>query len=203
MLSLLTGDDAKTQGIVYRENFLSPSECDSLVACFQRCTALLVRTGPDADPFWDNRFLWITSLPDSEAQARDLMNGTRYRIIDELRSFYGEPQLYSDTIQIVRWNKGQSMPPHADNANPDGSEHVTPWRAYASVVYLNDDYEGGDIFFPRLATRVQPAKGMLLGFRGDFAHEHGVEEITDGVRYTMPGWYSRSPEHEDSYARDH
>ncbi len=131
------------------------------------------------------------------------MNGTRYRIIDELRSFYGEPQLYSDTIQIVRWNKGQSMPPHADNANPDGSEHVTPWRAYASVVYLNDDYEGGDIFFPRLATRVQPAKGMLLGFRGDFAHEHGVEEITDGVRYTMPGWYSRSPEHEDSYARDH
>jgi hypothetical protein len=84
MLSLLTGDDAKTYGIVCRENFLSPSECDSLVACFQRCTGLLVRAGPDVDPFWDNRFLWITSLPDSESQARDLMNATRYRVIDEL-----------------------------------------------------------------------------------------------------------------------
>jgi hypothetical protein len=51
MLSLLTGDDAKTYGIVCRENFLSPSECDSLVAYFQRCTGLLVRAGPDVDPF--------------------------------------------------------------------------------------------------------------------------------------------------------
>jgi hypothetical protein len=44
---------------------------------------------------------------------------------------------------------------------------------------------------------------LFLGFRGDSSHEHGVEEIIDGTRYTMPGWYSREPEHEDSYARDH
>jgi Rps23 Pro-64 3,4-dihydroxylase Tpa1-like proline 4-hydroxylase len=202
MLTLLGGDDAKTHGIVYRENFLSPTDCNSLVACFKRCLGLLVRTGPGADPFWDDRFLWISSLPNSEAEARDLMNATRFRVIDELRSFYSEPVLYSDTIQLVKWNEGQSMPPHADNANPDGSPHGMPWRAYASVIYLNDEYEGGDIYFPRLSARIQPDKGLLLGFRGDFSHEHGVEEITQGVRYTMPGWYSRDPEHEDRYVRD-
>jgi Rps23 Pro-64 3,4-dihydroxylase Tpa1-like proline 4-hydroxylase len=202
MRTLSTADDAKSLGMVYRENFLPLSECDSLVACFQRCTGVLVKNNPGTDPFWDDRFLWISSLPETEAKAKDLMNSTRFRIIDELRSFYAEAELYSDTIQLVRWSKGQSMPPHADNANPDGSEHQTPWRAYASVIYLNDKYEGGDIYFPKLSTRIRPAKGTLLGFRGDFTHEHGVEEITHGVRYTMPGWYSRDPAHEDRYARD-
>ncbi len=201
MLDPLQANDAKTHGVLYHENFLTDAACDHLVDCFKRCENLLV-VNPKGDPYWNNRFLWINTLPKSEAAAVDLMQETRFRIIDALRGFYKEPALYSDTIQLVRWTEGQSMPPHADNANPDGSPHGMPWRAYASVVYLNDDYDGGDIYFTQFAKRVKTKKGLLLAFPGGFSHEHGVEEIKSGVRYTMPGWYSRDPKHEDRTARE-
>jgi len=182
--------------ILYREGFLDSAGCDLLARCFERCVGLTFKN-PMGDPFWDDRYLWITSLPDTEAAARSLMQATRFRALAALREFYGEPELYSDTIQLVKWKTGMSMPPHADNAHPDGSPHDTPWRDYASVVYLNDDYEGGDLYLPRIPFRLATRKGLLLGFRGDYRHEHGVDEIKRGVRYTMPGWYSRDRAHED------
>jgi len=187
---------------VHEERFLTDDECDLLVAAFERCSHLTFRT-PTGDRFFDDRFLWINSLPSTENRAKRLMQATRYRIIGILRAFYAEPApLYADTIQLVKWLEGQGMPAHADNAHPDGSRHNTPWRKYASVVYLNDDYEGGELFIEPLRIRIETRKGLLLGFRGDFSHAHGVTTVTHGVRYTMPAWYTDEVEHRDRYDRE-
>lgn len=183
--------------ILCLENFIPSADCDHLVECFERLAPLLFKN-PAGDPFWDHRYLWITSLPPAEARARAVMQDARRRIVFLLRGFYGErSEIYSDTIQLVKWKPGQSMPPHADNTELDGRPNATPFRDFASVVYLNDGYRGGELCFTRLGRRIAPRKAMLVAFRGGVEHAHGVSEIEGGLRYTMPGWFTRDIKHRD------
>ena len=114
-----------------------------------------------------------------------------------LQAFYQEDALYSDSVQLVKWRAGMSMPPHADNAHPDGSPQPMPWRDYASVIYLNDEYQGGEFYFPEIGVEVKPVTGLLLAFPGGMRHFHGVREVQAATRYTMPGWYTRDVRHRD------
>jgi len=176
--------------IIEVPDFLPADACAALVACFERSGALLFRN-PAGDPYWDNRYLWITSLPPAEAAAKRVMQAARRRVVAILCDRYAEAALYSDSVQLVRWLPGQAMPPHADNAHPDGSPHGTPHRDYASVVYLNDGYEGGEIYFPHLGIERRPARGLMIAFPGGMEHFHGVREVRGAARYTMPAWYTR------------
>lgn len=59
---------------------------------------------------------------------------------------------------------------------------------YAAVLYLNDDYAEGELFFPRLNLHhVRPAPGDLVLFPGTSEFEHGVTHVAAGpVRYVIP-----------------
>ena len=106
--------------------------------------------------------------------------------------------LYNDIFQLVQWPTGLSMRPHADRANPDGSPHGMPYRNFAGILYLNDDYEGGELYFTALDIVIKPKRGMFVGFTGGFHHEHAVTRIESGaVRMTMPSFYSFDPRHAD------
>ena len=91
---------------------------------------------------------------------------------------------------IVRWRVGNCQPPHADKQNVDGSPNSYPENDIASLVYINDDYEGGQIYFPNQNLQFKPASGSLVFFPGDINYLHGVTEVTKGIRYTMPNFWS-------------
>ena len=63
------------------------------------------------------------------------------------------------------------------------------FRDFASIVYLNDGYTGGELYFPRLDLLVRPTMGMLLAFTAGWHHEHGVTKVLTGDRLTMPAFY--------------
>lgn len=179
------------------ENFLTSSECDFLVNTFKRLEHLTL-ANPEGDPFWDHRFLWFTLIPPAEVETKRLMQRSRHRIIAELKKFYREAaDIYSDTIQLVMWPPGLGMPVHADNSHPDGAQHGTPFRDYASVVYLNDEFDEGEFFFECTGLLIKPKKGLLVAFRGGAEHRHGVRPASNGTRYTMPGWYTKDLAHAD------
>lgn len=58
---------------------------------------------------------------------------------------------------------------------------------YAAVLYLNDDYTAGELFFPNLGLKLVPAAGDLIIFPGTKDYEHGVHPVGPGpVRYVIP-----------------
>ena len=59
--------------------------------------------------------------------------------------------------------------------------HTPP---YSFIVFLNDDYEGGELFMDNITFK--PKVGQLIYFTGD--EPHYVNTVTKGHRYTLVGF---------------
>jgi len=58
---------------------------------------------------------------------------------------------------------------------------------YAAVLYLNNDYNGGELFFPKFDYEIKPEPGTLIIFPSTEQFEHGVRPVKEGpVRYVIP-----------------
>lgn len=68
-------------------------------------------------------------------------------------------------------------------------QHTDPSIHYATIIYINDDYVEGELFFPKLDISVRPKPGDLLFFPGDEEYEHGVKHVAEGpIRYVIVGF---------------
>lgn len=95
---------------------------------------------------------------------------------------------------IVRWPVGAMQFPHADkelHEGPDaGTPNEFPWYDLGTVFYLNDDYEGGELFFPLQNIKFKPKPRAAYFFPGDKNYIHGVTKVTSGTRYTAPFFWT-------------
>lgn len=142
---------------------------------------------PEGD-VWNGRMINPKNMP---PKVLKLMGKIRKRAARHIKKFYGiEQPVYADTLQLVRWRPGDKQAPHADAEQPNGTPNEFPWRAFASIIYLNDEYEGGAIHFPTIGLE-PPIKPRTLAFFPSSAHYlHGVREITGGMRYTFSCFYT-------------
>lgn len=80
---------------------------------------------------------------------------------------------------LQRMQKGVQLKAHTDQS-------TDPAIYYAQILYLNDDYEGGELFFVNKNFKVKPKPRSLLVFPGTEEFEHGVNFVKDGpIRYVM------------------
>lgn len=174
-------------------NFVDANTCNQLA---QRLR--MTRTWESCDePFWDGRTLNLRTL---DRQWREETLDLRAKIMARLRvEFELRGALYCDVSPFVRWPKGTEQKPHADAANPDGSPHPFSYRQWTSLLYLNDNYEGGQVYFPQHGLEPVLKPGTLLLFVGDLDNLHGVREITKGTRYTLSGFYTQDMRMADGY----
>ena len=78
------------------------------------------------------------------------------------------------------------MPLHIDRQEDKGDLFH-----FSSLIYLNDDYKGGELFFKE-ENKIQKYKLKALScmiFPSGKEFAHGVKEILKGKRYTIPSWY--------------
>lgn len=77
---------------------------------------------------------------------------------------------------VIRHLTGDRMSSHKDN----GSNPTINWGA---VIYLNNDYLGGEIYYPDLDVVHKPDPGSMLLHGGSV--EHGVYKVEEGIKYIM------------------
>ena len=178
------------QDFIIVPDFLSAKECDRLVTMFNRLHGLVKHRKIGID-FWEGRIVYMNDVAAHDASAAAIMGGFQKRATRMLEEFYALTHpLWTDTVQLNIWERGSFLPCHTDYSNPDGSAHSTPWRDFSSIVYLNDDYEGGELYFTAQDKVLKPTKGMLVAFSAGYHHEHGVLKVTRGRRITMPAFYT-------------
>lgn len=86
-------------------------------------------------------------------RAEPVLQTVYQRVSDLL----GVPGGNVETLQCVRYGEGQQFKPHFD-----ANEHNYP--LHTLLLYLNDDFEGGETFFPELNVKIKPVQGRLLHF---------------------------------------
>jgi Rps23 Pro-64 3,4-dihydroxylase Tpa1-like proline 4-hydroxylase len=85
-------------------------------------------------------------------------------------------------IHMVKFVKGFYLVPHTDTLSSERN-HI------ASVYYINDDYAGGEIYFPDHDLTIKPKANSLIVFPGNEYYVHGVSEIIDNNRYSSAMWF--------------
>lgn len=91
---------------------------------------------------------------------------------------------------IIRWFGGIEQQPHADKQLNDGSPNPFPTYDINSLFYYNDDFEGGELYYPQHDIVVKPKPGLAVLHPGDFYYMHGVKPVISGERYTTPAFYT-------------
>jgi hypothetical protein len=124
----------------------------------------------------------------------------RQRVNNQIVNFMKiNHKIYSDCLILNRWRPGDLQMPHADGEMEDGTQHPYPWREYGSVIYLNDEYEGGSIYFPQWDIEITPKPRTLAFFPGTLDYMHGVRPITNGMRYTFPSFWTSNKSKADIF----
>lgn len=146
----------------------------------------------DAD-YWKDRVATNESLDKNDPEILNVLENLFQRLKKEIELFFNvvvEPTGKA----IVRWLPGQFQHPHADkelHEGPDaGKPNDFPYYDIASLFYLNDDYDGGELYFPLQGIQFKPKKGSAYFFPGDKNYIHGVTEIKNGIRYTCPFFWT-------------
>lgn len=124
-------------------------------------------------------------------EVQDLMRNLVFNIINP---FYEFEVKDSEIPQLLYYGQGGHYLPHIDGyaewMNPDGTKvwRKSVDRDLSVVIYLNDDFEGGDFVFPDLNIRVRPKAGMMIAFPSTPHYLHGVEPVTKGERCAIVCW---------------
>jgi hypothetical protein len=83
---------------------------------------------------------------------------------------------------LQRMQPGVELRAHFDNYTDESIR-------YAAILYVNDDYNGGNLFFTNKNFEIKPKPGTIIFFPGTEEYHHGVKIVLDGpTRYCIPGF---------------
>lgn len=105
-----------------------------------------------------------------------------------VETIYGY-QVRPNTSHAQKWEVGGFAAPHSDNSDNEGNPNPFEINKLVGILYLNDDYEGGELYFPDHDIEFRPQALSWIVFPGGIENIHGVKEITKGTRYTMVSFW--------------
>jgi prolyl 4-hydroxylase len=94
-----------------------------------------------------------------------------------------------ESLQILRYRIGQEFRPHVDWMDEENR------RVLTALIYLNEDYAGGETLFVQSGLRVKGRTGDALVFRtqsedgrGDPRAEHAGLPVSQGIKFIASRW---------------
>ncbi len=99
--------------------------------------------------------------------------------VDDYGYYWGVGINYYEAFNFVKYDgAGTHFKVHADH----GPAYVT---TVSVVAYINDDYEGGEIYFPRFNLTIKPGKGDIVVFPSTYVYEHASNDMISGTKYAI------------------
>lgn len=193
------GDSA--DNIVAIENFMTEYELETLTNFSKNNTVWdVTETHYNEDGvviydsgYWDHRVATAPTLEKANPEIPEIIKGMQLRLKERVDAFFNV-DAHPTSPAIVRWLPGQRQQPHADKELHEGENRGKPndfpYYDIAGLFYINDDYEGGELYFPNQGIQFKPKAGAAYFFPGDMNYIHGVTEIKSGIRYVCPFFWT-------------
>jgi alkanesulfonate monooxygenase SsuD/methylene tetrahydromethanopterin reductase-like flavin-dependent oxidoreductase (luciferase family) len=155
-------------------NYISKEECDNIIRLINSTETSNNRPlQPDNTGKPTLSLLYYDSLTYSEKyipQIQDLVE-KEYNV-----------KLKPRNSRFAQWVHSNSPTVPIDDLGHKDSNHLAGW------VYLNDDYEGGELSFINQNLSFKPKAGDLILFPGNIHYWYHVAPA-NGSRYIMPLWF--------------
>lgn len=178
--------------IYFRENFLSPEEC----AVFRSVIdGIAVPSTVSSD--YSSGGEVLNSARTSSTGHLDVGIHPIIALVNaRMSELIGVSDSSGETLQGQMYREGQQFGEHFDWFSNSAYFEGRGNRLYTFMVYLNDDFEGGETNFPKLIRSVRPKAGMAViwknlsdsGAGNDFMLHAGMP-VLSGSKYILTRWF--------------
>jgi predicted 2-oxoglutarate/Fe(II)-dependent dioxygenase YbiX len=173
------------ENIVIINNFISHDDIKKIKIFCSELNTFMSIPGDN----WDNRVCNNSILKEIAPDIEQILSTYQKKHKKIIEDFFSI-ELKDNVPSVVIWRQGDLQPPHADKENLDGSPNLYPENDIASLFYLNNEYIGGEIYFPTQGLQFKLNAGDAVFFPGDVNYQHGVTEVTEGKRFTCPAFWN-------------
>ena len=138
------------------------------------------------------RFDWALDLhdmsPSMNGPVSQQMNEVLFECLEEYTQVFGHLKIvpfYSLAQKIQKTPAGGGYHVwHDENSSVQEARRSLVW-----MIYLNDDYEGGETEYLYYKKRIQPERGKLLIWPAGMTHCHRGGLVLKGNKYVATGWF--------------
>ena len=127
-------------------------------------------------------------LPDPNKQEDGILyefsKNLRNNVLPCLNDYFGQYFVSIEQYeppQLLRYGSGQHFHEHID-------DHPQLTRRVSFSYYINENYTGGEIEFPKFNLKVKPKAFDLLVFPSNYVYLHKVHPVISGLRYVVVQW---------------
>lgn len=113
--------------------------------------------------------------------VRDTINGFADKIEKDYQSYYNVVVPEHRGYSILKYYENSQFHDHIDH-------NVFEPRTISTVWYINDNYDGGEICFPRFNINYKPKSNEMILFPSTYTYNHSVLPIKNGIRYSVVSW---------------
>src|SRR4029077_19939128 len=148
--------------ILISENTLSLKECTFLMVLYDRYSELTRSRDYNCRPLLD-----YYTLRRVDPVVASWVYDITLRCKEKIEVYLSTSELFVESFFIACLFSGDSHIPHADNEKREHGRWLpnhTPQRDYTALVYLNDNFTGGELVFPDRDVVITPKPGLLVAF---------------------------------------
>jgi hypothetical protein len=124
----------------------------------------------------------FTSL---QSSFNSILNNLFFENFDPIerdyKNYFGTAAPWHDSYAILKYGVGQKFTNHID-------DHQDYHRRISTTYYINDNYLGGEILFPRFDIAFKPKANQMIVFPSTYVYNHSVLPVIEGERYAVVSW---------------
>lgn len=174
------------EDVVFYDNFLTEDECKTLVKVLE-----------DPEQPWSMSAFFesygMSIMPEDPileryGLSRDYFGKLADRLHKVVEDAHQRP-VKSVSSHAQKWQEGAFAPFHSDNTDMEGNWSAWERSKLVCLLYLNEDYEGGELDFRDHDICIKPVAGQLITFPGGFNNIHQVLPVKNGTRHTIGAFW--------------
>ena len=146
----------------------------------------------DIQPLWDKRNIHADKVfyEKNNKLSKSFFKLNKNFEKDIVDIFKPEIKVYSELMSFARTFKQIDQTPHSDSTGNNGENNGTSFRSFSALLYLNDNFDGGELWFPNQNFLFKPKENTAVFFPSTFEYLHGVKGLNEGVRCVITTFWT-------------
>lgn len=119
-------------------------------------------------------------LPEELSEIKNIYDDFNFilqQCLKDYESRYNFTMNYMEAINFVKYVEGDHFEVHTDSG-------FSYFCTLSSVAWFNDDYDGGELWFPYMNLKFKPQKGDILFFPSTYIFAHAALPVSGGIKYS-------------------